>query len=232
MSVGWPRSTVEKGPLSNESYERESPWNRTISTVLWVHKKLPQSTVKLVLPSTESYESKTGCNRTLATVLWAPLREIQARKQWGWGSEIVGEVLLYTSNLHCSTVILLFLWALRNWKSDQASHLYCSTPPMCIAVVRHRAPTFCAAMLLLFAGEYSGKTAGVGVTRKFMNHDLWEVRSTSSNSLSGMFRHSASPAIPYRESFAAIPSVSLVLLGHTNRSVSVSHESQREFVLV
>ena len=70
--LGWPRSTVEKGPQSNESYERENPWNRTISTVLWVHKKLPQSTVKLVLPSNESYESKTGCNRTLATVLWVP----------------------------------------------------------------------------------------------------------------------------------------------------------------
>ena len=72
--LGWPRSTVEKGPQSNESYERENPWNRTISTALWVHKKLPQSTVKLVLPSNESYESKTGCNRTLATVLWVPLR--------------------------------------------------------------------------------------------------------------------------------------------------------------
>ena len=64
---------MEKGPQSNESYERENPRNRTISTVLWVHKKLPQSTVKLVLPSNESYESKTGCNRTLATVLWVPL---------------------------------------------------------------------------------------------------------------------------------------------------------------
>ena len=71
--LGWPRSTVEKGPKSNESYERANPWNRTISTVLWVHRKLPQSTVKLVLPSNESYESKTGCNRTLATVLWVPL---------------------------------------------------------------------------------------------------------------------------------------------------------------
>ena len=67
--LGWPRSTVEKGPQSNESYERENPWNRTISTVLWVHKKL---TVKLVLPSNESYESKKGWNRTLATVLWVP----------------------------------------------------------------------------------------------------------------------------------------------------------------
>ena len=37
-------------PQSNESYERE---NRTISTVLWVHNKLPQSTVKVALPSNE-----------------------------------------------------------------------------------------------------------------------------------------------------------------------------------
>ena len=33
-----------------------------------------------------------------------------------------------------------------------------------------------------------------------------------------MFRRSASLAIPHRNSFAAIPSVSLVLLGHMNRS--------------
>ena len=32
--------------------------------------------------------------------------------------------------------------------------------------------------------------------------------------------------------FTAIPSVSLVHLGHTNRNVSVSHESQREIALV
>ena len=44
--------------------------------------------------------------------------------------------------------------------------------------------------------------------------------------LSGMFRRSASLAIPHLKSFAAIPSVSLILLGHTNRSVSVSHELQ------
>ena len=68
-----PRNRIRPVP-DNESYERENPWNRTISTVLWVHKKLPQSTVKLVLPSNESYESKTGCNRTLATVLWVPLK--------------------------------------------------------------------------------------------------------------------------------------------------------------
>ena len=41
--------------------------------------------------------------------------------------------------------------------------------------------------------------------------------------LSGMFRRSASLAIPHRKRFAAIPSVSLVHLEHTNRSISVSH---------
>ena len=45
-----------------------------------------------------------------------------------------------------------------------------------------------------------------------------------------MFRRSASLAIPHRKSFAAIPSVSL-LLGHTNRNVKLSHESQREIAL-
>ena len=85
--LGWPRSTVEKGPYSDESYERENPWNRTISTVLWVHKKqLPQSAVKLILPSNESYESRTGCNRTLATVLWVPLNiRVQKRAEYGFG---------------------------------------------------------------------------------------------------------------------------------------------------
>ena len=38
--------------------------------------------------------------------------------------------------------------------------------------------------------------------------------------LNGMFRRSASLAIPHLKSFAAIPSLSLVQLGHTNRSVS------------
>ena len=47
-----------------------------------------------------------------------------------------------------------------------------------------------------------------------------------------MFRRSASLAIPHLKSFAAIPSVSLVLLGHANRSVFLSHESQREIALV
>ena len=47
-----------------------------------------------------------------------------------------------------------------------------------------------------------------------------------------MFRRSASLAIPHLKSFAAIPSVSLVQLGHTNRSVFLSHESQCEIALV
>ena len=47
-----------------------------------------------------------------------------------------------------------------------------------------------------------------------------------------MFRRSASLAIPHHKSFAAIPSVSLVLLGHTDRNVKLSHESQRELALV
>ena len=45
-----------------------------ISTVLWVHQKLPQSTVSQAFQSNKSYESKAGCNRTPATVLWVPLR--------------------------------------------------------------------------------------------------------------------------------------------------------------
>ena len=50
--------------------------------------------------------------------------------------------------------------------------------------------------------------------------------------LSGMFRRSASLAIAHLKSFAAIPSVSLVQLGRTNRNVFLSHESQRETDLV
>ena len=50
--------------------------------------------------------------------------------------------------------------------------------------------------------------------------------------LSGMLRRSVSLAIPHRRSFAMIPRVSLVLLGHTNRSVLLSHESQHEIALV
>ena len=56
--------------------------------------------------------------------------------------------------------------------------------------------------------------------------------ANSSPQLSGMFRRSASLAIPHLKSFAAIPSVSLVQLGHTNRNVFLSHESQREIALV
>ena len=47
-----------------------------------------------------------------------------------------------------------------------------------------------------------------------------------------MFRRSASLAIPHLKSFAAIPSVPLVQLRHTNRNVFLSYESQREIALV
>ena len=50
--------------------------------------------------------------------------------------------------------------------------------------------------------------------------------------LSGMLRRNTSLAIPHRKSFAAIPSLALVLLGHTNRSFKLSHESQRQIPLV
>ena len=50
--------------------------------------------------------------------------------------------------------------------------------------------------------------------------------------LSGMFCRSASLSIPHLKSFAAIPSVSLEQLGHANRSVFLSHESQREIAHV
>ena len=50
-----------------------------ISTVLWVHQKLPQSTVSQAFPSNKSYESKAGCNRTPATVLWVPLTFVRER---------------------------------------------------------------------------------------------------------------------------------------------------------
>ena len=44
-----------------------------ISTVIWVHQRLPRSTVSQAFSSNKSYESKAGCNRTPATVLWVPL---------------------------------------------------------------------------------------------------------------------------------------------------------------
>ena len=78
--MGCPRSTVEKGPRAMRAMRVKTLESRTISTVLWVHRRrLPQTTVKAALPSHESYESKTGCNRTPATVLgfhwWKHLQE-------------------------------------------------------------------------------------------------------------------------------------------------------------
>ena len=42
--------------------------NRTISTVVWVHRKLPQMTVKAAPPSNETTEIKTGYDHTSAMV--------------------------------------------------------------------------------------------------------------------------------------------------------------------
>ena len=50
--------------------------------------------------------------------------------------------------------------------------------------------------------------------------------------LSGRFRRSASLALPHRRSFASIPSVSLVHLGHTNRNFLLPRGSLREIALV
>ena len=58
------------------------------------------------------------------------------------------------------------------------------------------------------------------------------VRKIFVRNLSGMFRRSASLAIPHLKSFAEIPSLSLVQLGHTNRNIFLSHESQREIALI
>ena len=71
--LGWPRSTLEKGPHSDESYEKGKALETVPFQPYFGCTKTPQSTVKLVLPSNEIYESKTGCNRTLATVPWVPL---------------------------------------------------------------------------------------------------------------------------------------------------------------
>ena len=69
--------------------------------------------------------------------------------------------------------------------------------------------------------------------KQYVEH-YYEARNdyTNASELSGMFRRSTSLAIPHLKSFAAIPSVSLVQLEHTNRNVFLSHESQREITLV
>ena len=72
----WPGVLWKKAPRAIRAMRGKTlqivPF-KGISTVLWVHQKLPQSTVSQAFPSNKSYESKAGCNRTPATVLWAPL---------------------------------------------------------------------------------------------------------------------------------------------------------------
>ena len=55
-----PRALCKKAPKSNESMTLWNPWNRTISTVLWVHLKLPQSSIKLLLCQATGTMSMTG----------------------------------------------------------------------------------------------------------------------------------------------------------------------------
>ena len=69
-----PEYCGKKVPRAMRAMRGKTLENCTISTVLWVHRKLLQSTVKATLASNQSYESKTGSNRTPATVLWLPLK--------------------------------------------------------------------------------------------------------------------------------------------------------------
>ena len=129
VGLGCPRSTVGKRPQSIESYEREWAWNRTISTVLWVNRKLPPSTVKQVLPSNEGYESRTGCNRTLAAVLWVPLRVCRATVLACWKSNIATWALggggLWLVFRTLGLVIFLVPWA-HTERNDANHHLLVS----------------------------------------------------------------------------------------------------------
>ena len=92
---------------------------------------------------------------------------------------------------------------------------------------RRLPPNHCGGdMLEKFATKFAAKFA-----KKFATNFAAKFAAyfCATHRLSGMFRR-ASLAIPHLKSFAAIPSVSLAQLGHTNRSVFLSHESQRFLV--
>ena len=64
---------------------------------------------------------------------------------------------------------------------------------------------------------------------------LWNLlKLANALALTGIFRRNASPTIPHRRSFRrdAVNLLTLVLLGHMNRKVKLSHESQREIAIV
>ena len=86
-SEGCPWSSVERATRAMRAM-RGNALETTVSTVLWVQRRLPQSTVRQVVPGNESHESETGCSRTLATVLWVPLilRDSQTDSQPLWSS--------------------------------------------------------------------------------------------------------------------------------------------------
>ena len=89
--------------------------------------------------------------------------------------------------------------------------------------VSKKTPTVSKKASPIFWGKEQGKE-GQG--------DAQFLRARAFQELSGMFRSSASLAFPHRKNFAAIPSVSLVLLVHTNSSVKLPCKSQREIALV
>ena len=65
---------MEEGPQSKENYEGKNPSNRTILTILWVHKTLPQCTVRPTYPSNLSYEGEQVVTNILALILFVPLK--------------------------------------------------------------------------------------------------------------------------------------------------------------
>ena len=86
----------------------------------------------------------------------------------------------------------------------------------------HKIPRFRGGVFWVWGGGCRFYFYGCGIFliyyHSFWNHYIFN--------LSGMFRRSASLAIPHHKSFTAIPPVSL------NRSVKLAHKSQPEVALV
>ena len=68
-----PRAMRAMSPMTHSLWAMTlwNPWNRTISTVLWVHLKLPQSSIKLLLCQATGTMSMTGRAKRFVIV---PLR--------------------------------------------------------------------------------------------------------------------------------------------------------------
>ena len=98
--MGCPRSTVAKGAQSHESYEGECPWKRTVTTVLWVHRKLAQSSVRQVVSKQWELSEQNKLEPYLATVVWAPLTRILVK---------ISVVLVRSENGSTKTLFSLIL---------------------------------------------------------------------------------------------------------------------------